>query len=94
MSPTAIEIDSIPFEISPVHMAHCIDLLRQTLMCKPDLTVEIKNETLQGVTGFGTVHQCRNWDELMHWMAEWEDIGAPQHIPGEVGNGHSHHHGS
>jgi len=75
-------------------MRHCIDLLRQTLMCSPDLTVEVKNETLGGVTGFGTVHQCRNWDQLTGWMEKWEDVGAPVHKPGEESHGaHDHHHG-
>jgi hypothetical protein len=63
-------------------------------MCTPDLTVEIKNETLGGVTGFGTVHQCRNWNQLMGWMEKWEDVGAPKHHPGEGGSEHGHHHGS
>lgn len=72
-------MDTLPFEISPPHMRHCIDLLRQSLMCSPDLTVEVKNETLGGVTGFGTVHQCRDWAQLMTWMENWEDVGAPLH---------------
>jgi len=58
-------------------------------MCVPDLTVEIKNETLGGVTGFGTVHQCRDWSQLMGWMEEWQDVGAPKHAP----MGHQHGHG-
>ncbi|KAF2250332.1 hypothetical protein BU26DRAFT_379493, partial [Trematosphaeria pertusa] len=69
--------EAIPPEISPKHMRHCIDLLRQALMCTPDLTGEVKNETLGGVTGFGTVHECRSWGGLMEWMGEWEDVGAP-----------------
>jgi hypothetical protein len=73
-------------------MRHCIDLLRQTLMCIPDLTVEVKNSELGGVTGFGTVHQCRNWDHLMEWMSEWEDIGAPPFPPESNGHEKSHHH--
>ncbi|KAF6825887.1 hypothetical protein CPLU01_09977 [Colletotrichum plurivorum] len=50
------------------HIGHCFDLLRQTIMCKPDLTIEIANKTLGGVTGFGTEHQCINWQQLMDWM--------------------------
>ncbi|KAI0855864.1 S-adenosyl-L-methionine-dependent methyltransferase [Xylaria cubensis] len=46
------------------HIRHCIDLLRQSLMCNADLTVELKNEELGGVTGFGTVHRCINWPAL------------------------------
>lgn len=59
-------------EQSMYHIGHCFDLLRQTLMCRPDLTVEVGNETLGGVTGFGTEHQCVNWNSLMGWMAKYE----------------------
>ncbi|KAJ8064634.1 hypothetical protein OCU04_006960 [Sclerotinia nivalis] len=54
------------------HMRHCIDLLRQSLMCQPDLTIERKNEELGGVTGFGTEHQCKNWEQLQLWTSQWE----------------------
>lgn len=54
------------------HIGHCFDLLRQSLMCKADLTVEVGNLTEGGVTGFGTEHQCVNWEELMGWMKQNE----------------------
>ena len=57
---------------SPAHMRHCIDLIRQVLMCKPDLTVEVKDKKLGGVTGFGTTHECVDWGSLMGWVAKWE----------------------
>ncbi|KAF6822081.1 hypothetical protein CMUS01_11219 [Colletotrichum musicola] len=50
------------------HIGHCFDLLRQTIMCKPDLTIEVANKTLGGVTGFGTEHQCIRWEDLMDWV--------------------------
>lgn len=59
----------------PAHLRHCIDLLRQTLMCNPDLTVEVSNKELGGVTGFGTVHRCVNWGSLMTWTKNWEGWG-------------------
>ena len=58
---------------SPAHMRHCIDLIRQVLMCKPDLTVEVKDNKLGGVTGFGMVHECVDWGILTDWVGEWED---------------------
>lgn len=33
------------------HMNHCIEPLRQSLMCRLDLTLEIRNETLGRMTG-------------------------------------------
>lgn len=55
-----------------VHIRHCIELLRQSLMCNPDLTIELKDPEKGGVTGFGTEHQCSNWEKFLEWMAMWE----------------------
>ena len=71
--------DNIPMETSPPHIRHCIDLIRQSLICKPDTTVEVKNEELGGVTGFGTKHQCRDWDQLVSWTREWQAYGQVPH---------------
>lgn len=57
---------------SPSHIRHCIDLLRNALICQPDTTVEVKNKDIGGVTGFGTEHYCRDWETLMEWTRTWE----------------------
>jgi hypothetical protein len=57
--------DDMPKMSSPRHIRHCIELLRQVLMCQPDLTLEVKNLSVGGVAGFGTEHQCRDWNQLM-----------------------------
>ncbi|KAK1636344.1 hypothetical protein BDP81DRAFT_461630 [Colletotrichum phormii] len=54
------------------HIGHCMDLVRQSILCRPDLTVEVGNLAVGGVTGFGTEHQCVNWQELMDWMKDHE----------------------
>lgn len=64
------------------HIRHCIDLLRQSLMCNADLTIELKNEELGGVTGFGTVHRCVDWPGLLKWIQPYEGTDAPP-IPQE-----------
>jgi hypothetical protein len=69
---TRIDPEELPFMASPSHIRHCIDLLRHSLMCQPDITIELKNEELGGVTGFGTEHQCKDWNQLMEWVARWE----------------------
>ncbi|KIY03958.1 uncharacterized protein Z520_00650 [Fonsecaea multimorphosa CBS 102226] len=79
-----------PDMISSRHISHCIDLLRQALMCQPDLTVEVKDER-GGVTGFGTVHQCKDWQQLMGWMAEWESYGQTEPYDPGKHNHHGHH---
>lgn len=63
---------SLPMMISPPHIRHCIDLLRQSLMCNPDLTVEIKDEEAGGVHGFGETHQCVDWMALNEWTTRRE----------------------
>jgi hypothetical protein len=60
----------LPHHLQSSHIRHCIDLLRQTLMCHGDTTIEIVDEDLGGVTGFGTEHHCKNWEELKEWVVE------------------------
>ncbi|KAL8733396.1 MAG: hypothetical protein Q9181_003604 [Wetmoreana brouardii] len=67
-----VDEDDIPMMYSPAHIRHCIDLIRHSLMCQPDTTVEVKDPEIGGVTGFGTEHQCRDWDKLMRWTREWQ----------------------
>ncbi|KAI1426465.1 hypothetical protein F5Y12DRAFT_742309 [Xylaria sp. FL1777] len=60
--------------ITPVnpaaHMQHCFDYLRQALMCAADPTLEIRNESISGVTGWGSTHQCRNFEALKQWTEQ------------------------
>ncbi|KAK2051064.1 hypothetical protein LY76DRAFT_677549, partial [Colletotrichum caudatum] len=58
----------------PIHFNHCIELLRNVLMCQPDLTVEVANPQNGGVTGFGGKRQCQNWNDLLKWTKEWQAI--------------------
>ncbi|KAL8729370.1 MAG: hypothetical protein Q9166_004763 [cf. Caloplaca sp. 2 TL-2023] len=67
-----VDDEDIPMMYSPAHISHCIDLIRHSLMCQPDTTVEVKDPEIGGVTGFGTEHQCKDWEELMRWTREWE----------------------
>lgn len=45
--------DELPMMASPAHIRHCIDLIRQSLMCQPDLAIEEKGQEKGGVSGFG-----------------------------------------
>lgn len=84
----------MPFMASPPHVRHCIDLLRQSLMCTPDVTVETKEEELGGVRGFGTEHVCRDWDELKTWMEKWEGWRQDDRVKGKTGHEHAGHRAS
>ncbi|ATZ57876.1 hypothetical protein BCIN_15g03970 [Botrytis cinerea B05.10] len=54
---------------SPSHIRHCIDLLRQSLMCSADTTLEVKEEHVNGVHGFGVLHKCSDWDVLLRTIS-------------------------
>ena len=92
-----LNASSLPMMISPPHVRHCIDLLRQTLMCNADLTVEVKDEKAGGVHGFGETHQCIDWDALGGWTTAHEKRkkkGATSaDSESKVGQVHGHIHG-
>ncbi|KAF2123208.1 hypothetical protein BDV96DRAFT_15554 [Lophiotrema nucula] len=54
-------------DVSPAHMRHCIDYLRQSIMCAADSNLEPVNEELGGVTGWGSERTCRDFDALVGW---------------------------
>ncbi|KAI3539708.1 hypothetical protein CSPX01_08664 [Colletotrichum filicis] len=56
--------------VAVFHQIHCLDMLRKALY--EDLTIEVANVVVDGVTGFDTEHQCIDWSELMDWMKKNE----------------------
>ncbi|KAG9241329.1 hypothetical protein BJ878DRAFT_234454 [Calycina marina] len=70
MSPNKLDEDDLPAHIRPNHIRHCIDLIRHTLMCHGDTSIETVNKELGGVSGFGTVHQCTDWNALREWVSQ------------------------
>ena len=65
--------DDMPMMSSPPHIRHCIDLLRQSLVCRPDTTAEPKDDEIEGVKGIGTEHLCKDWDILMDFTVKREE---------------------
>ncbi|KAH7412345.1 hypothetical protein DE146DRAFT_642852 [Phaeosphaeria sp. MPI-PUGE-AT-0046c] len=63
----------IPMMSSPSHMRHCIDLLRQSLMCNADRTIEVKDDK-GDVLGFGTTHKCVDWSKMIRKIEEWNGV--------------------
>ncbi|MCJ1268850.1 hypothetical protein MMC22_008738 [Lobaria immixta] len=62
--------DSIP-EMYELHYEHCVDYIRQYLMCKFDTTIMPFNwvRNHQNPTPNGnTIHKCVNWDSLQKWL--------------------------
>jgi hypothetical protein len=52
------------------HMGHCLDSLRQDIMCTADDT--LMPSVVQGELGNNQVMQCRDWDALQRWAKEPE----------------------
>ena len=52
--------------ISPEHIQHCLDYLRQSLMCHGDTTLEPDDVGINGAHGFGIQHVCKSWTQVLH----------------------------
>ena len=56
------------------HFSHCVEIIRQALMCYADATLEPmleENGTISEIglaTGWGVKHTCRSFDKLMDWV--------------------------
>ena len=64
---------------SAAHMKHCFDYLRQAIMCASDVTLEHLQSGAEGVIasvdGWGTTHQCRNYQEVSDWATSFRVSG-------------------
>ncbi|KAG2148192.1 uncharacterized protein EDB93DRAFT_1145053 [Suillus bovinus] len=67
-------IGDVAFQNSPdvirLHFDHCIDMVRQNIMCNADVTM-ITWYWVEGHTvpypNFNTRHRCRNFEKIMDW---------------------------
>jgi hypothetical protein len=61
-----------------VHVDHCIDQLRQNVMCHADMTPRVfvePDNLLSKTPDDAAIHTCRNWEKLQKWAAERERRG-------------------
>ncbi|GBE89266.1 hypothetical protein SCP_1502740 [Sparassis crispa] len=64
---------------TPAHIKHCLNYLRQGILCAPDLTLEPGNfeEKDFEVERLGATHTCRDWSIVFQMMDEnyynWEN---------------------
>ncbi|XWX02328.1 hypothetical protein V2A60_010365 [Cordyceps javanica] len=57
-------------ELDRAHVEHCLDLLRQVLMCHGDValhTYRWRGDVPVPWPAFRTTHQCRRWDRIVAW---------------------------
>ncbi|KND91184.1 hypothetical protein TOPH_04037 [Tolypocladium ophioglossoides CBS 100239] len=63
------------------HINHCMDVVRQSIMCRADLspmTFFWTPNSRVPETDFNTPHECVNWDKVEAWLEERRiDIYAP-----------------
>jgi len=58
--------------LGPSHINHCLDVLRQSIMCTAN---DLPMNTVHGpddLLGDGQVMQCRSWDKLTRWAQDPE----------------------
>ena len=64
------------------NQAHCLDILRQQLMCTVDIgvlgQVWWNKDTPTAFPDFNTQHKCRNFDQIRQWAEEHQ---APLDLP-------------
>ncbi|OIW27028.1 hypothetical protein CONLIGDRAFT_647147 [Coniochaeta ligniaria NRRL 30616] len=66
------------------HIDHCVDYLRQFIMCASDVTPVTSNWVLTHHSphpDFNTMHKCRNFDKLLEWAEEHDNGGVPKQSP-------------
>lgn len=64
----AHSLERMDDELIPYHVDHCIDEIRQSLMCHADATLLV-SDWVDGYPGpwpnFNVDHNCVNWDSVM-----------------------------
>lgn len=71
-------------EVNKLHASHCIEVMRQALMCNADLTpylmFKTPGEASPVTEDFNASHKCKKFDRIMDWMKansaaeEWAEI--------------------
>ncbi|KAI0079448.1 hypothetical protein K474DRAFT_1639618 [Panus rudis PR-1116 ss-1] len=66
------------------HVSHCVDSIRQSLMCASDISLIVwqwSEEKHQAVVKMNTVHSCRNYDRIVDWAKDHrQDIKFDLHV--------------
>lgn len=72
------------------HLDHCVDMIRERLMCTMDTTLEPwlwRGRKGDAVADSQRVHVCRDFEGIRRWVAEreWDGIGVGgvKPVPGE-----------
>lgn len=64
------------------HVDHCINAIRQSLMCNADLTPVVwhwSERDNSSYVDFNAVHTCKSWDAVHEWA--WENTAKVKFDP-------------
>lgn len=80
---TSVSIEpQLPEMLLTIPLAHCLDILRQQLMCTVDIgvlgQVWWNREKPTAYPDFNTKHTCRNFEDVRKWA---ETHQAPAEVP-------------
>lgn len=68
-------------EVVRIHLDHCVEILRQSFMCKADVSVLTYN-WIKGQEGptpnVNARHKCRNFDDVWAWQRDHGKPWGPQ----------------
>lgn len=64
------DISKITQPIDEVHVLHCVEFLRQSIMCHADASLQTEASSHQGIVAFGVTYPCRNWWQMVIWVDE------------------------
>ena len=53
------------------HVIHCLDQLRQDIVCNADDTPRVTTDSVEPGTAVGQVRSCRDWTELEQWAKQY-----------------------
>ena len=59
--------------MTPHHSRHCLEYLRQSIMCNADTNIEyhiVDEQGLMTAPGWD-VKRCRDFDRTLEWAQEW-----------------------
>ena len=54
-----------------VHVMHCLDTLRDDVLCHADDTPRYTTITPEAESGMGQMRQCRDWSKLEAWAGQF-----------------------
>lgn len=65
-----------PPDILKLHVAHCLETVRQQLVCAADFNLlgYVHVQDAHPMPDFATQHVCRNFEDIRQWAVDHEDV--------------------